>query len=64
MLVLGIRCDGDTALIVEHAGERLLIAIQPASKKYAKVVLCGPISFAITRGGSIAEAALAEKGEK
>lgn len=56
MLVLGIRCNGDDAVIVEHAGERLLIAIKPSGRNYAKVVLSGPASFAITRGGSITEA--------
>ncbi len=57
MLVHGIRCDGDDAVIVEHAGERLLIAINRMGGKYAKVVLCGPPSFVITPGGSIREAA-------
>ncbi len=57
MLVLGIRYDGIQALIVEHAGERLLIAVKPHGRKYAKVVLSGPPSFGITRGGSITEAA-------
>ncbi len=64
MLVHAIRCNGEAALIVEHAGESLLIAIKGPGTKYAKVVLCGPDSFRITRGGSIAGAALGEKGEK
>lgn len=60
-LVLQVRYDGDDAIIVEHAGERLLIAVKPHGENRAKIVIHGPPSFVATCGGSISEAIQARK---
>lgn len=53
-LVLQIRNDGKDAIIIKHAGETLLIATAPGSApSRTKVLLAGPTSFDITRGGTM-----------